>query len=994
MKRIFTVLFFFLFLPTFVLAGTAGRIKGKVTDLQTGEALIGANVIVVGTTFGAASDVNGDYVIANLDAGTYTIKASFIGYQTVTVSNVRVNADLSTDLTFKLPAEGVNVKEVEVIAQRPLVQKDQTNANRITTSEDIDALPVRGINNILALTPGVNLQDNTIFIRGGRQDEVGYYLEGANISDPVVGGRSVTLIQDAVEEIQVQSGGYTAEFGNANAGIIRQQFKSGTSEFKASAEYTTDNIGFSGKSNAHNGKQRLGAYWYGYNEATATISGPVFLNNVKFFGLFNYGFQRDQNPQNYPGINLGLIGDAASGDTVNFSYPAGALYKNSLENYTGTGTLTFDFNPIILRLVGTYTSTSSYNPFSSRYTGNIANFLNLDRTEKIDQENGAFSLKATHIVSPAIFYEVSGGYSFNSLDRYDPYLKDNFMSYGDSSANAAFGYTWPGQFTTPARKNIFGFTFYSPGEVVAAYQKFHRADLNFNGSLTATLDQHQIKVGGELQNYTIRNFALGNEGLLALSSLIHENEILPEGDPQKVSLDQVLIRRGVNNYGYNVRGEKIDGDGFDAPHRPIFAAFYIQDKIEFKDLILNVGLRYDYFDIDNQMFLDPSKPELSINYNSGELIQSGLVDVPTFNAISPRLGFSFPVTDRTVFHAQYGKFVQQSRLRDAYQGLYATGYNLRGGLEITAPVGFNVRPTRTTQYEIGFTQQIADFASFDITGFYKDIQDQVVFDKQKVDPSGGFKDYNVLINGDFATTKGVEISFNMRRQARFQVNGGVTFQDAQGTGSFPNSARGIVGAPIDGSTVFKPQYISPLEYNNSFRGNLSIDYRFGIDDGPSFLSQFGISALMTFTSGHPYTTGIGGADLEGDARDRQPTEPLNSSTTPWTFQVDLRVDKTFSIMDKLGANIYLQVINLFDTQNIQNVFLRTGSTQDDGYLNNPSQGGKLIETYGQAYAQLYRAINIDYYEQYQIATTGAPYTTRPLFYGPPRQVRLGIRFEY
>ena len=321
-------------------------------------------------------------------------------------------------------------------------------------------------------------------------------------------------------------------------------------------------------------------------------------------------------------------------------------------------------------------------------------------------------------------------------------------------------------------------------------------------------------------------------------------------------------------------------------------------------------------------------------------------------------------------------------------------YNFRGGFEITAPVGFNIQPTRTTQYEIGFTQQIGEIASFDITGFYKDIQNQVVFDKITTDPTSPFKAYNVLKNGDFATTKGVELSFNMRRTARLQVNASATFQDAQGTGSYPNSQRGIVGAPLDGVTVFKPQYISPLEYNNSVRGNINLDYRWGKDDGPAILSQFGLSGLISFNSGHPFTTGKGGADLEGDARDRQPVEPLSSSTTPWIYQFDLRVDKTFSIMDKLSANIYVAVINLFDTRNIENVFMRTGSTDDDGYITDPALGGTLVSTYGPEYAALYRAINIDYYEQWQNANNLAPITTQPLFYGPPRQIRLGIRLEY
>ena len=365
MKKHLSILLFIVLLPYLAFAGTVGKIKGKVTDLTTGEPLIGANVLAMGTSFGSATDVNGSYTIQNLEAGTYQVRASFVGYQTVTYSNIRVNADLTTELDFKLPGEGIELQQINVVAEKPLIIKSSTNANRITTSEVLDALPVRGLNNILALTPGVVFQDNTVFVRGGRQDEVGFYLEGSNITDPMVGGRKVTIAQEAIEEVQVQAGGYTADYGGANAGIIYTQFKSGTPDYKASLEYITDNISFKSKDDRFDGKKRLGSYWYGYSEAIGTLSGPIFDKRFKFFGLFNYRYQADQTPQRWPGMNLGKIGDPTTGDTVDFTYPAGSIFKNSQEVITGTATISLDFNPLIFRLVGTYTETNGFNPWST-----------------------------------------------------------------------------------------------------------------------------------------------------------------------------------------------------------------------------------------------------------------------------------------------------------------------------------------------------------------------------------------------------------------------------------------------------------------------------------------------------------------------------------------------------------------------------------------------------------------------------------------------------
>ncbi len=362
----------------------------------------------------------------------------------------------------------------------------------------------------------------------------------------------------------------------------------------------------------------------------------------------------------------------------------------------------------------------------------------------------------------------------------------------------------------------------------------------------------------------------------------------------------------------------------------------------------------------------------------------------SFSAVSPRLGFSFPVTDQTVFHAQYGKFVQQSRLRDMYQGIYGLGTQLRGGFFIATPVGLDVRPTRTTQYEIGFTQQISDFASFDITGYYKDIQDQVEFDIQSTASGSPYQSYNVLRNGDFATTKGVELSFNMRRVENIQANASISFQDAQGTGSNPNSKAGIVGAPLDGVTIFRPNYVAPLDFNKSITGNLNIDYRFGADNESPVLRELGLSALFSFDSGHPFTLGQGKGDnagsLEGDNRFRSPIEALNSSSTPWVSQLDLKIDKSFMITDKLRANVYFFVINLLDATNITNVFLRTGTASDDGYLTDPGLGGTLKSYQREEYEAMYRAINVDYYQAYQ--------TNVGVLYGPPRQIRFGFQLEY
>ncbi len=527
------------------------------------------------------------------------------------------------------------------------------------------------------------------------------------------------------------------------------------------------------------------------------MSGPVLDERFKLFGLFNYLYNRDQAPQPYPGIQLGtLVGE--TGDLVNMDYAAGPLLKNSNEQYNYTATMTADLKPFALRLAGTYTSGTSYNPYNThRNAGSIANILNGGRIEEIKQYNGSGSLKVTHLLSPSTFYEVTFGYFYQGQKNWDPLLKDNILGYGDSVANAAAGVVWErtaadvtsgqlGRYIRPTRRIVMGFPFNAPGDVLAGYQKIKRQNYSFTGSLTTQVGtEHSIKIGGDYQHYTLRNYAWTSDQVFSLASLLSQNAALPDGDPNKVTTEQVLINAGANNYGYDVFGNEINGSGVDAPKEPVFASAYVQDKIEFKDLVVNVGLRYDYINTDNKAFIDPAHPELAIDPTSGAINPAGLVDVQPYNGLSPRLGLSFPVTDRTVFHTQFGQFVQQSRLRDIFQGLYLTAANVRGGFFIGTPVGFDVRPERTTQYEIGFTQQVSDFASFDITGYYKDIKDQVIYSQQNTGQGSPLGAYYIFTNGDFATTKGVELSFAMRRTKRVQVNASFTFQDARGPGSYP-----------------------------------------------------------------------------------------------------------------------------------------------------------------------------------------------------------------
>ncbi len=230
MRKLLPFLLLFLAMPMFVYAQTTGKIRGKAIDKDTGEPLVGVSVSVEGTSFGAASDLNGEYVILAVPVGTYTIRAQYIGYQAVSVSNVRVLNGLSVEQNFTMSSTAVQVQEVRIVAERPLINKSMTNTESVMQASDIQNLSLRGVQAVVALTPGVITDNNGIHFRGGRGDEAQTYVDGVPVNNPVNQTQTLTVINNAIEEVSTQIGGMTAEYGNALSGIVNVTTKTGGSK--------------------------------------------------------------------------------------------------------------------------------------------------------------------------------------------------------------------------------------------------------------------------------------------------------------------------------------------------------------------------------------------------------------------------------------------------------------------------------------------------------------------------------------------------------------------------------------------------------------------------------------------------------------------------------------------------------------------------------------------------------------------------------------------
>lgn len=1003
-RKFYTLIFFVLVAFSFAVAQT-GRVAGKVTDKQTGEPLIGANIIISGTSLGAATDVGGEYLIRQVPPGNYTVKASYIGYQNVLVSDLRVVAGLTTDLDFKLPTSAIATKEVVIVSQKPLIEKTSTNAIRIVGAEDINNLPLRSIEQIIALQPGVVRQNGLIFIRGSRPDETGYMVEGADTKNILSrnGGSLVDVTPDALQEVTVQAGGYTAEYGNANAGIVSQDFKTGGKDYRFSLRTETDNFG------NYPGKKFLGTYSYGYSDYVLTASGPIYSDKLKFFISGENYFARNNDPQFFYG-NPSKFSDGAlldttkvydsgfyGGSTSNYQYltwsggniPAGLMNERNTVN----GTLLFDNNPLILRLAGAFTwnrqqNDGVQNTGQQKGGGEIINMFNLARTNQTDNSNLLLNLKGTYLISANSFVEANVNYFDYRAKSYDPIFQDSFLQYSDSLAAAAYGWTYKNYFTSPDQYDFYGFPFNRPGTNLSGFSKDHNNYFGFSAAYTAQISKHALKLGGSFQRWTIRHLAIVGASTV-LSTLRANPDMAANTDSLSYMIGNSLYTDW-NNYGYDVFGNETNASEF-APKHPTFASGYIEDRIEVSDLIINAGLRYDYINMDSWAWQNPQAP--TINSDTHTIPDSSFKNGSKYSYVSPRLGFSFPVTDRTVFHMQYGKFVQNPALSVAYRGVYQAAYILQGGHLFTNPLAYNPEPVRTTSYEIGFSQQFTDFAAFDITAFYKDIKGQMQYAEIYTTAGSAATRYEAYTNQDFATTKGLELSLKLRRIDRIRAQIDYTYSDASGTNSYAASAIGSLEQNNQAPTV-----LIPLDYNQAHRGSIFLDYRFGKDDGGPILSQLGVNLLFTFNSGHPYTlsqyTGLGqesawegGLTPTVDSRNRRPIGAVNAQTTPWNYQLDLRVDKTLSIAD-FDVNIYVYVQNLLNTKNVINVYDKTGNAYNDGFLQT-SDAAKIIaqERYTNRFADLYQALN---YGNRQ----GAIYEYGYDLFGTPRQLRLGALINF
>ncbi len=552
---------------------TAGKISGFVID-ETSEPLVGVNVIVRGTSLGAATDMDGEFFILNVPPGTYDVEASMIGYASVRIEGLKVSVNRTVSVDFNLQPSVIQGEAVVVKADRIALKKDQTSSIRNISAEQIKLLPVQSVGEVVSMQPGVVGSH----FRGGRNDEVSYLIDGVAVSDAYSHEKKTSTVNpEIVEEVEVITGTFNAEYGNAMSGVVNIVTKEGRNRFEGSTSInygnyvtTHDNI-FEGLSNSDIDRIR---------DFKTAISGPILKD--KLFLVLNARY--DKNLGHLNAVHLFNVDDFSDFTSQNVDqFYAEATGDGSFvpfnwsENYSGYGKLTLKpIQPLKISFSLTYNKADgqSYDfwtndPHQYRF--------NPKGRPAWHNESWLGMLHLNHFLSKTAFYDLTFSYSDYWTGWYvfenprDPrYVHDEY------------------------RRNN-GTWFYTGGQ-----DKDHRnrTEIKANLSLDLTWQvtkKHSLKTGMELNrielddtHYTIRN-AYEGSGLeqLVYYDPVAQEVIFPYYEPA------LLPNESVHTDIYLVK--------------PIQAAYYLQDKMEFKMMVVNLGARFDYFDPKNRLPIKLSK---------------------------------------------------------------------------------------------------------------------------------------------------------------------------------------------------------------------------------------------------------------------------------------------------------------------------------------------------------------------------------------------------
>lgn len=917
MKRIsYRIILFTLFFVSLQISlfAQSGKISGKVIDGTTNEGIPFVNIIVEGTNYGAASDIEGNYNIIGVPPGTYNVKASAIGYNPQTVQGVKVSIDLTTQVNFTLYETSIELKEeVVVVATRPPVTKDLTSSTSIIGADEISVLPVTEFQEVLNLKAGIVGGS----VRGGRKGEVVYAIDGVPVTDVYDGSTVVDVNANSIQELQFISGAFNAEYGRALSGYVNIATKDGDNKFNGT--FTTY-IGDYYSTNDKIFRDIKNFQPVNIRNFEGSFSGPIIQNSLFFYLNARYIYfggwlngKRVFNPWNIT-ENRGASFPLSERYILSVNPDSGLgdgkiVPMNWNEKIYGQGKLTYRMFTNFKINYSFFIDKVDYQDYDHSFA------YNPDGDYKKFRKGYTNILGLTHTLTPNSFYTLNFTYFFKSFKQY-VYEDPNDPRY---THDVLLG-------QQPAEVPSF-----RTGGTQAGNFKRLTNTYGVKWDFTSQVDKiNLVKFGVEFNYHN-----LGFDDIYLLQPLNAE-------DPRVTR--NPFVRRHIPDP--NDPNENLSINRY--IRNPIELSAYIQDKIELNEMIINVGLRMDYFKPDGKLLVDPTDPDVyrpkkpeNIALSLEERKAKWYKDPTDKIQLSPRLGIAFPITDRGVIHFSYGHFFQIPNFDILFTNPeYKFGFGT-GNLGIAGNP--DLKPQQTISGEVGLQQALTDDITFDLTGYFRDIRNLAGTRADEIRIFGGTSTYSQFVNSDFGFVKGIVFTLTKRLSNNWSATVDYTFQSAKGNASDPAATRNAIA----GGAQPEIQLVR-LDWDQTHTVNATFSYTSEADWGFSLIASYG--------SGFPYT----------------PTQSFNlsalltnSELKPSSFNVDLRAYKDIQL-GFMKISFFTRVYNLFDIQNQVNVYNDSGTADFtiDEYLRRREGNPELVNTLDEFYRN-------------------------PTFYSEPRRIEVG-----
>ncbi|HUU28973.1 MAG TPA: TonB-dependent receptor [archaeon] len=942
---------------------STGKVEGIVRDKDSGQPLAGAQVTIEGTRLGNVTNNDGYYFILNVPPGRRDIAFTYTGYQKTTVSNQLILAGQTLTIDAGLSSTVVQLEGITVEGESEiLLPRDQTVSKQRLTAERIEEMPAQKLEDMMVLEAGVQTggrgaMERGLRIRGGRLGEEAMVVDGVMVrnytADPFrqgqgwifdgeIGSRSedttpLEFSTTAVEEVDIITGGFQAEYGNAQSGIINIVTKEGGPQLKGSVRYTTDQV------------MPRTADW-GYNQLMTSIGGPVVVVPNMYFHL-SAEIQGEAD-RSYTHADEGFravdqtfvdrLNNAVRNDPVvklrgelPFSLEKFEIGREFYASKTGQNKSLFSApNPV--RLPGNWGDRTlgsgklTYSPLEGlKFIGS----LNRSRNQYSypagwDSEGNYFQTGLFYKGDPDWDHRVWG--SDTVVHVYQAYARKV------RTTNSLLGVDWD-IFRTANRSASLQFRYTS---VHSVENNNSSLENDWERSTFMSWSPHDVRFEIEkFPNREGRDVSWWPDGALgwkmnALMETPFSNSyytayylnyfyLQERQNNYKADIDFQINRYNraklgfqladFSNISYRVHYQTLERNELNEfRYRPQLWGAYIQNRTDLGDFVLDYGLRYDGY-----------APRC--NWGLTALNRYGDNIIPTVHTeLSPRFDVAFPVTDKSQLRFSYGVFTQLPSFS------YMLSRSNPGGLEYS----------RTDAFEAGLSYLISNDMVLDMVAYYRDVDGNVA-EKEYfqdhyywyTDERDRFWTYG-LTNRDNGNIKGVDLTMRKRFSENFAFNMMYTLQFSRTTGSAYNSPDLRTDPesdydPTTGERYVPPDELRPIDGDRTHKFTCQFNYLFPQDFQTGtlqgkILKNFRTYAVFSLQSGEPLLylglwgnykwTRADNTSMTLDPSGRM-VGGLNFFRGRWFVNLDLRMSKQFSLGKARKLSIFSEIFNVTNRKN-------------------------------------------------------------------------------